>query len=301
MALIKTTEELQKYLKVNISQKASSIIPYVNDAQEEFLKKHLGEEFMGLLDEWYDSLPEGEPYGNAAYTALLPYVQNALAKFTYFIAAPSLDLIITESGFAVVSTQQLAPASEKRVKAFMESMERMGWKCVETMLVFLEKNKADYPEWVEGEGYTVATGLYINTASEFDKYVDFAVTCLKFQQYRKAMENVELLNVIPSISKELSDAIKQEIIDGEISDANELILPLIKRAIANYTAFDSEMGDKYKKLGDQYITEIRKIMDATPDDYPEYRDSDLYDDELTDYSTYENTQAKTTYVTGGLM
>ena len=287
MALITTIEDFKKYLKVAGTLKIDSLTPFIKDAQAkyEYLRRWLGKDLLDLLNEYYNA---EEIEADAALDALLPYVQNALAKFTMYLAAPALDLQITEGGFAVVSNNNLTPASQQRVQAFRDGMLEQGWNAIEDMLAFLESNAVSYDDWVASEGYTETFSNFVRNAAQFDKIIPINGSRLRFQQLRTEMDNVCLLKIFPVISKDLADVIFAELKSGEVSEENQKILPYLQRAEAHLTAFAAGMGDKHENTGNAFLAEVKKIIDAEPDDYPEYRDSDSYDDTKTSYRTYEN-------------
>jgi len=313
MALLKTTEEIRQYLKVDISEKESSFLPYIPDATQKYIKPYLGSDQLTELDEYYnDSEVEEDPL----LDNLLTHVQRALAKFTFLMAAPNLDLNVSEGGFTVRSTQNQAPASRERVDRFMQSLERQAWDNIEMLLAFLEENKGDYPLWVESDAYTMAMRNFINSAGEFDSLVPIDRSRLAFMQLRPIMDNIELTEIEPNISIELCTAIKEQMLSGELSEANEKILPDIKRSVANLTfgninlrdttgsmetqyshhmIFNQEKREEYKRLGKWCLGEVIKIIEASPDDYPEYVESGLYDPAST---PYENTEDSGLFVAG---
>lgn len=321
MALFKTTEEIQTYIKVNVTNKVASIVPYVNDAQNKFIRQYLGETLLKKLDAWYQTLPlaeDAEPDPLATeYAALLPYVQNALAKFTLYLAIPSLDVQITESGMAVIQNANLVPASKDRVAAMRDSVLQMGYDNIETLLRFLEENKDDYDDWTDSDAYTINTGLFVNSADEFNKYVNIDNSRMVYMRLQQTIQNVELLYIEPAISKEMCDDIKAEIAANNISAKYLAILPHIKRSVANYTiayadidtanlpnnnaviSIESNKADKYRLLGETFMISCKKILDASPSTYPLYEASDAYDSANTDYTKYDNTAESTNYVFGG--
>jgi len=300
MALFKTIQEIQQYIKVNVTSNVGSIIPFVKTAQEKYLRKYLGEDLLKKLDDYFNAENETT---DEKLDALLPYVQSPLTKFAYYLAIPNFDVQINEGGFAVVSNGNLAPASKDRVQALRDSMLQLAYEDIETLLRFLEKNKADYDDWTSSDAYTIATNLLINSGEEFDKFVNIEQSRLKYQELRQTIENIEILQIEPIISKELSDEIKEEVKDDDISEENEKILTLLKRSVANLTWCDY-LGDKpeatrFKRLGEHYLSEVKKILDNNIADYPLYEASDSYDSEKTSYQQFENKEENKNFVFGG--
>lgn len=297
IGLIKDAETLKTYVRTASTIKLSSFLPFVPDAQRKYIAPYLGDTFLELLDIWYNTTPLPT---NSAYSALLPYVQNAVAKFTLAVAAPSYDTILTESGFAVVQNQNLAPASRDRVQNFMNSMLELGFNEIETMLRFLESNKANYSTWTASTAYTEYYGNLIINAVDFDKIIRIDQSRLRFMKLKPLMDNVEMLRIEPVISKAMSDDIKDKAKLGTLTAAYNAIRPLLQRAVANYTMFEDTGEKKYQEMGDAFLAEVKLVIDGTPADYPLYTASNCYDDEKTSYSNFENLEENKIFSAGGL-
>lgn len=84
------------------------------------------------FEEQHPALVEAYIYRSAAYEAL-----------------PSLDLILTDSGFAVVSNQNLAPASRERVAALRESLRQQASDARDLLLISLFQDE----EWRETDQF----------------------------------------------------------------------------------------------------------------------------------------------------
>lgn len=80
---------------------------------------------LPAFEEQHPALVEAYIYRRAAYEAI-----------------PSLDLILTDSGFAVVSNQNLAPASRERVAALRESLRQQASDARDLLLIELCKEEA---------------------------------------------------------------------------------------------------------------------------------------------------------------
>ena len=303
MALITTVDQLKTYLNVVGTFDPDSVLPFVNDAQQKYLGRHLGAALLAELEGFVTNnlVPdwEGIPLQMVSVyiRVLLPYVENPLAAFAFFQAAPSLDIKITDSGFAVVSTANLAPASAERVKNFRASMEQTGFDRLESMIRFLEANKEHYPSWVNSEGYSWSTSGFITHADMFDQFVPIAQSRLRFQQLRPTMDNVELLQIEPVISTALAEKIRAESRSGVFTAPVKAILPLLRRAVAYLTA-GKDIDPKHTGTGEMYLAQVKKILDANPSDYPEYAESVCYDPTRTSYGNFTNTEDLSVYVFG---
>lgn len=294
MSIINNIGEVQEFFPAALSLDIKLISPVFPDAIEKYIKPFLGKEELDALTLWYENNKEPE---DAAYTELLKYVQRALIRFAIFMSVSQLDLKMTNAGFSVTSNPNVSPASPERVRAFKESMEKSGWDAIELLLTFLEENKADYTAWSASDAYTLATKNFVNSALEFDKTVNIDQSRLAFYRMRNTIDRVEYLKIEPVISKDLADAIKAEIIADNVSVANQAILPSIKKAVIFFTAAE-DIDKKYQGMAEHYLVDVKKIINATPDDYPLYRDSGIYVVDATNYPSFTNTVENTNFIFG---
>ena len=303
MPIIKFSAEAKEFFPVAITVDLDNILPKFPDVINKYIQPFLGKEQLALLETWYDdnkpeetfTPEEGEPETVQYLEKLLPYVQRILVRFAIFMSVDELDLMLTNSGFVVTSNASVTPASPDRVAKFKKSMEQAGWDAVELLLRFLEDNESDYTTWKASTAYTKAVRGFVNAASEFDDKV--MISRLDFHRYRLTMDRIEYEKIIPVISQDLYDAIKAEILEDDVSEDNAVILPLLKNALIFFTAAE-EIDKKYEGIAKHYLTDVKKILNANPDNYEAYRDSGLYEVDVINYPPYENTEDSTGFVFG---
>jgi hypothetical protein len=303
MRLIKTIEDLQKYVRVNISVMEKSFTPYANDAAEKYLRRYLGQD---LLDELIEFIDDEEYPGWAddddkkkIFDKVLSLAQNALAKFTCHLAAPAFDLHLTEMGFVVQQNQTSSPASAERVKKMVESLEAQGWDNMETLLRYLEKHHATITSYKDSDAFVLSTRNLINSAETFDRFVNIEASRLKFIKLRPAMDDVELIHIEPVISVALADELRTQLREANLTDDNKKLLALLQRAIANLVAAREMKREKAEFYGNHYLAEAKKLLDKDPDKYPLYKESEQYVADKTGYALYENTEESKTFTFGG--
>ena len=296
MALIKSNTDFQKYVKINSGAELfDSLKPYIFDAQQRYLSRHVGSVLIGKMDAWYNMTA---PTPNADYTALLPYLQNPLAKFAMYLAVPYLDVQISNAGLAVANNQNLAPASKDRAASLRDQSLAQAWDMTEVLLKYLEANKSKYSDWSSSEAFTEATGCFIRTAEQFDTIIPIGASRIRFQELKPMMKDIELMEIDPTISTALADKIRTGITDNNLSNANKLILPYIRRAVAHFCWYHTKESDKHRMMAENYVAEIRKIINATPDNYPEFKASTAYVAGAT-LDRYANDTENPTFVFGG--
>ncbi|MBE0663743.1 MAG: hypothetical protein IH597_14910 [Bacteroidales bacterium] len=307
MSIIKSIQDLQQYVRVNVSVMEKSFLPYANDASEKFLNRYIGEALLTELDTHHNSTSTPLPYPawadndekKAIFRQVLKLAQNALAKFTLLLASPHYDLQLTEMGFVVQQNSNTTPASAERVKKAVESYESQGWDNMETLLRYLEKHHAIITSYKDSDAFVLATRNLINTAEVFDRYVNIEASRLKFIKLRPAMDDVELINIEPVISVALADALRTQQRENSLTDDNKKLLPILQRAIANLVAAREMKKEGAEHYGNHYLVEAKKLLDKDPDKYPLYKESEQYVATKTGYAYHENTEEAKNFVFGG--
>jgi len=281
-----TTEQAKEHLKINATLNEATFSPFISDAEKKYLKPFIGNELFALLSTWAETKDDDEE----ELAALYPYVVAVVARGTMLIAAPHMDLNIGESGFSVTSTNNFAPASRERVKDYMKSLEELVWSNVENLLEFLEENKDDYDEWVESSAYTMQIRNLINSALEFDNYVDIDQSRLAFQKLRKEMDNMEEMRVKTLISPELFDYLISKIQEDEEFEEKEAILVRHLRGFVANAVAAKHLSRDTAHVAQFHYNEARELINKYPDDFPLYAESDYYDAAEPFFSDFENSE-----------
>ena len=114
-------------------------VPAFRDSQPTTFEaiRPMMEHFLSIAT---DQMAVPEDYANQPLLESYVY-KNAAAE-----SIPSLDLILTDSGFAVVSNQNLAPASRERVAALLASLRRQASDARDLLLLDLCKTN-----WVNSQ------------------------------------------------------------------------------------------------------------------------------------------------------
>lgn len=113
------------------------IAPWLQDAAN-WLEQHL----LGSFE------PEG---------ATLDLVEKIIVRKAFVEAAPSLDLSLTPSGFAVISAEGRVPASKERIERLVESLN----SSVDAMCCSLISELAKNEEWLRSDAAQYYTSVFI--------------------------------------------------------------------------------------------------------------------------------------------
>ncbi len=317
--LVTTIEQVQKHFTTVVGMNDFELFQtYLEDAERWLKREVLGSDLYNRIN----NAPDDET--NAP---LVDFCQKVICLKGGHIAIPFLDLIMTNNGFAVASNKNVAPASKDRVNRLLDSVLKRYYDQLEELFIYLEETSAFHTEWKSSTAYLLAFDHIINAAEEFNQYVFIDNSRLVFSKLLPTFNNIESLGLPQFISKAFVDEIITQQKDEELSPANLLILDNLKAAAANYvmakgieplSAVIDEKGisrayiigkqsfanedrllllkNHFTKLASDYIGEVVKVLDKTPDNYPTYRDSSVYQAKLAAYTGYQNSKDSSIFV-----
>lgn len=293
MALLNNSQEIKDIITVGGGFDYDNLLPYIPVAEIE-IEKILGEVLYQELLDYYDT-------GNGdieEYENLIPYVQRPLVYLSFHKGFHILNVSIGNNGIGVVESNGLAPASKQRTDAAQQNMLDLAYLHMELLLKFLEKNKDSYLDWTDSSAYSEQTEFLLRNALMFHKWFRINESRLTYLNWIPSMRDAESLDVAPKISEDLLDELKTESLADNFSDSNKKIIDNVCKAIAYFTAF-REKKDKYLEgQALTYIGVVQRYLNDHPEDFPTYRDSDIYVEEKT-YPSYENEEDDTIFVFGG--
>lgn len=320
MALIKDIADLLKHVPLSKTLKLVHVTPSIEAAEIKYIIPEIGQEMYDELDAAYNA----EEELSEEYAALLSKVQRALANFAALLYMPIAEVNFSDAGIQRQETDTNKTAFIRQIKNLEESFLKAGYDAIEVLLKFLEANKDDYGTWAESSAYTISKELFINTAEDFNKVVNIGSSRRFFNSVRQTIRKVEEFNVKPVVGDELYEELKEQIETGEVSEENEPLVSLIKKAVAHLTVADSltsrvatisdyaglihpntgalefasasekaasdYVEERIKKEttdGETYIAKLRDYLYKNVDTYPLFKASDAYVEDSKDSFTNE--------------
>ncbi|OFX52350.1 MAG: hypothetical protein A2066_00215 [Bacteroidetes bacterium GWB2_41_8] len=272
--LVNTIDKMTKVIPTIVDDDLSKFDAYLVDARRWLKREITGSDLYDLLETILVAELPAEPTDEqrAAFaqdTYLLALAEAIIAYKAYYEAIPFIDLIGTSSGFAVTRTDTKAPASKERVEALRQATLKSVGETIENLLEFLEEHEDYHDEWKGSPAYSMLSDTFILTVREFRKYAQFDGSRLEWIKLHPQMMNAIRLKIDPRISSDLSDQILEQLRDGDLTDKNKAILENLRFAFANFTIGNND-------LAESYLVRVRNVIMKKPDDYPAFRDSDLY-------------------------
>lgn len=243
-------------------------------AQATLAEEILGSALTSLLEQ---RLPEDEE--------LLRLAQRAIALEAFLKSIPLMDLVLTDSGFGVISNDDVAPASKERVASLTAQIQSRLDESKDRLVTFLLRSEI-YADWRGTEEFArLSDGLILTLADFRDVAVmnaksepGWPTSWTAFLKLNGAM-HVALTGPVASyISEDYATELLEKIRDREVLLPSEkAALVYIKTAVAAFA-----MGDE--ETGTQQAIKASVYMKAHLRDFPTYAGSSAARDLLISHS-----------------
>lgn len=248
----KDTPEIKVYIDMNASFKFDLIAPKLRTVDRDILKLHFGFDLVEEVQADYDSV--------SGVITLLPLTTQQLIKKFREITAPLAyalyimpgQLQIDSAGVFVAKTENRGIAWEWQIEGAVRSYLKPGYQAIEDTILFLQKNIGDYSTYESSEEFEYSKLCFIPTAKEFTKYYSpLKNSYMSFCMMRSCMDKVDSEDIANVVLPDYYALLKTRLRADTLTVADKAILPIIKKAIANLTAYKamSELNVTFDKEG----------------------------------------------------
>lgn len=260
--IISKFTQIKKYLPaIAIKQDIVTLDDIFVSAEEQLVEDILGADLYAQLEKKEDQ-----------DKTLTVMCERVISLSGFLQAIPEMDLVLTQSGFAVHDSDGLAPASPARVKALKEATLLRLDSSIDTLIRFLLKSSDYETLWRNSEAFEKITAGLVPTFTDFKDYAAFspAVASVYPQSYSEFKKLYSALNaaiiseVAPYLSQEYCDELIEKYRDDEIITLYEkYVLRLIRQGICSFV-----LGDTSNSR--MYISKARSYMLKEPDAFPTF-------------------------------
>lgn len=246
---------------------------YLTNAEKWLKRELIGQELYALVSA--GNVSEDDVELQSLCAAVVAYKG-------YLDAIPFLDLVETETGFAVHNDSTLAPASPVRVEALKKAVAVNLDEAVEDLIEYLEENTDYHEPWKGSATYSLVNDNYIKSLREFRKYAKFEGNRLDFIKARPMLTRARRQFIEVVISQELSEEIIEQLRDDDLTEANQAIIEDLRFALAGFATGETMAAESS-------LARVKKKLLASPSDYPAFEESDIYADYLARLNPPEET------------
>lgn len=210
--IFQATEQIRKFLPANISLDVENIAPYLNQAEQLYLGNVLGSEQLAALLDYSNDINTDEKLD-----ALLQVCMPAVLHLAIYDNFDLLNVTFSDAGFRrseSETSKSLFGYQERNIKA---NLSKLGFNELDAILVFLEKNEADYPLWADSDACSLAYSNLLRNAAEFTAiYTPLRGSSLIFRLLKSALTETEDFDIKPILGEDLFDKLLEMVKDREI-------------------------------------------------------------------------------------
>ena len=231
--LIDNLSQVLSAASINVSNTIENWFPYIEEAQETYIKPVLG---IGLYEQLQDAMAldpvppdDGTTLENLA--GLLEMVRKPLALYALWLGADEFGVSVSSQGIQVIETPTHKTAPQYRVQNLKENWIRRANTALDLVLKFLDEHRDDYPAYICQDA-----DLFIRNTLEFNSEVDIRESRRVFVALKPVIRSVERKYIRPALSAELFDELKQVLqSNAEMSKEQKALMDLIRPALAHLT------------------------------------------------------------------
>lgn len=243
--------------------------PYVTSAELWLKTNVLGTPLYNVVDALNETLDDSSSGAGQVDMDLINLCLNVIANHAYWDAVPFLDVVHTNSGFAVISGNNKVPASKERV-------ERLRTQCltrrdteVESLITYLEQNIQYHDDWKGSPTYSVLSDCLIQTARELELYANWQGTRKAFLKLRPLIIRETVSKLEPLFSSDYLQELIEKQRDNDLTASDERVLVLLKQCLGS-------LIDKNGIDAEIIAYGALRYMDANEAQFPTYFASTEY-------------------------
>ena len=231
--LIDNLSQVLSAASVNVSNTIENWFPYIEEAQETFIKPVLG---IGLYEQLQDAMaldpvPPDDGTTLENLVKLLEMVRKPLALYALWLGADEFGVSVSSQGIQVIETPTHKTAPQYRVQNLKENWIRRANTALDLVLKFLDEHREDYPAYIRQDA-----DLFIRNTLEFNNEVDIRESRRVFVALKPVIRSVERKYIRPALSSELFDELKQVLLsNSEMSKEQKALMDQIRPALAHLT------------------------------------------------------------------
>lgn len=254
----------------NVSEFFQTITPYLQESEREIINDLIGNDLYNIVKE---------------HPTLKDHLCLLISCKAYYRAIPSLDLVHTPSGFAVVNTTNQAPASKERVERLLQWLNVRISDAIDQLILLLLGNKIFRAEWAKSENFKYYTECLFLTASSYRRYINKKALREDLDENHSLILSYQS-EISKMISKEYLDELIEKRRSGDLTEKDNqmitLIYPIIGLLIKGFAS------QAYWAQEDLVNAMVRNL-----DQYPTYEDSEAYRIKMS--AKYRNKKEDSTF------
>jgi hypothetical protein len=295
--LINNIADLKRHIIVSATFDFLKVLPFAKRVERKII--------LGLIGrEQYDTIvvhtfveDNTEPINQVK-----ELLEEAVANYSLFLALPTINVLITNSGTKTSENKEASNADWKDKRDLSRSLLKTYNEAIDDAFQIMEENTTDFPEWVASKYYTIFKELIVQQTMVFNEHFTIQKNRQTFIALKPYMREVEDQYFKAMLGAEMLTLLKTKSTDPIILEAQELAQKAVvaftvaKAALTGTFTFtdssftvssdqlpwekQSELSKEDRndlkadrqKAGEEYLKSLKKIVVANPTLFPAYQD-----------------------------
>ena len=283
--IITTPQELRMYLPTHVVESLDHYAAFIDNSEHDFLLERIGKPLYEAMCEKYDEEPDKDifiPQGQIStpWQQLIRLCQRPVAFDMLYRAADVSAISVNESGLNILDTEGYDNADDKTIDRYKRRLNTEAHRGIDRLLTVLEEwaeEVGSIPEgeepnddqqtkreiivlWRKSRYYYLAEGLFINTAREFNEFIDIYESREKFITLLPDLRYVSEFVLRPELGDALTDDLLTKKKDGKLNDTERKAVRLAQYALALKVEERSSMF-KRPEAKDEAIGAMRRLIE----------------------------------------
>jgi hypothetical protein len=297
--------ELKAHVRITESFNMDDIRHHIRTVEEDYLIPAISQnQYDDLLAAYEASIAETPTPLSADNKKLLEKCRDVIAPIAMYYFTPDAPFISGQTGMMVPEQDDKRTAEKWMIDRAMFASYKRGLKAIDRLLEYLEKNIDTFILWAESDSYTIYKQGFINSVKQFEKFVRIGNSRRTFLALQPIMDRIEENRIQSAISPDLYDAIKEQILDDDLTPENKKLLYKIQSAVANLTIAEGIMQlplivdeegiilsedpramtpeqklmltKNRQQLGENDMADLQDFLYKNADNYPLFKESTSY-------------------------
>lgn len=242
--LLKTTLELKSHFSnIENDYEIKTLQSFIEDAENDLVIPEIGQElYDAVLAAYTLSIAEVPTAMPAKMQILHRHLQKAVSHFALYLSSDSGSFYISDSGYYVSVSAERKPVSDKKMMLFRKGRAESGYKALQHAIDYLEEQIDDelFLSYATSDQHTAAREFFINNAKTFSRYfrpVNGSV--VTFRAMLDSQNESEQRYLVRILGIDFFEALKEKIIDNDLTAAEIKLLPYIQRPLAYFTVAEA--------------------------------------------------------------
>ena len=186
MKLINSISDLKRHIIVSATFDFEKVLPFAKRVERKIILDLIGlEQYNAIVA--YDSVYEGY----SAMNQVKELLEEAVANYALFLAMPTINILITNSGTKTSTTTNSENADWKDKRDLNRSLLKTYNEALDDAFQIMEENVSDFPEWQASKYYTIFKDLIVSQTTLFNEHFSIQKNRQTFCALKPYMREIE--------------------------------------------------------------------------------------------------------------